>query len=99
MNDWRLTEQAEFLGGATFERKRWNPREGDDHDHCEFCWAKFAEPHPAEPDPVQIGYSAAGPPHDPQPNRYWVCEKCFEDFREQLRFEVCTGPIGHSLCQ
>jgi hypothetical protein len=86
--DWRLTPDHELFRGAGFTRKPWYAvREGWDHDHCEFCWAKFGEPHRRE-ERLQEGYTTAGPlskpPTERGPDYHWVCVRCFEDFRERF---------------
>jgi len=44
--DWRLRGQADYLQGATLLRKQYRAWSEDwEHDHCEFCWAKFMDPH------------------------------------------------------
>jgi hypothetical protein len=44
-DDWRLTGQEEYLLGAEFIRKPYRARsETWEHEHCEFCWAKFMDP-------------------------------------------------------
>jgi hypothetical protein len=88
-DDWRLTNQEKYLGGAVFVWKRWKQsRDSWDHDHCEFCSAKFGEPQASESDCLQQGYSTLGPPDDPRPDYYWVCEPCFQDFRDRLQLKV-----------
>jgi hypothetical protein len=43
--DWRLRGQERYLQGATLLRKRYKAWSPDwEHDHCEFCWAKFIDP-------------------------------------------------------
>jgi hypothetical protein len=42
--DWRLQGQERYLSGAKLLRKTYRgaqTRPGEDHDHCEFCFAKF----------------------------------------------------------
>ncbi len=56
-----------------------------DHDHCEFCGAKFAESAQI-PDALHAGYATL--------DEYrWVCEVCFGDFRERFGWNVveCKG--------
>ena len=64
-----------------------------DHDHCEFCWAKFmAADFPPEqrewreqhPDILTASYT----PAQPQRRRIWICPDCFEDFRERFGWVV-----------
>ena len=41
-DDPRITNQASYLQGATFEWRSWSSDRPDwDHDHCEFCWVHF----------------------------------------------------------
>ena len=43
--DWRLRGQEDYLQGATLIRKHYKAWSDDwEHDHCEFCWAKFMDP-------------------------------------------------------
>ncbi len=79
----------------------WVPIEplGWDHDHCEFCWAKFMEPGSSEearryveedPDVFTEGYAAT----EEHPNglRYhWVCPRCFDDFADRFGWAVIEG--------
>ncbi|HET6934857.1 MAG TPA: hypothetical protein VFI72_08460 [Candidatus Angelobacter sp.] len=42
-NDWRI-DRLKSLQGMTFRFAEYClPSQGWDHDHCEGCWAKFAE--------------------------------------------------------
>ena len=82
-NDWRLTNQAEYLSGVTLVRKTWvRPRAEWDHDHCAFCWAKFADVD--GPETLSEGYTT---PDD----YYWICPTCFTDFREHFGWQVVGG--------
>jgi hypothetical protein len=81
--------------GAAFVRKPWyRPKPTWDHDHCVFCWVRFAEAGSpqaaADPDAVTEGYATAGPPRDPRPDYYWVCQTCFDDFRDRLDFKLAA---------
>ena len=59
----------------TLVPKTWvRPRAEWDHDHCAFCWAKFADVD--GPEILREGYAT---PDD----YYWICPTCFTDFREQ----------------
>ena len=43
--DWRLRGQEDYLQGATLVLRRYKAWSEDwEHDHCEFCWAKFMDP-------------------------------------------------------
>jgi len=76
--DWRLQGQEQYLRGVTLYRRIWTKtRPHWDHDHCEFCWAKFA----AEDADQLEGYTTA--------DEYrWICEQCFKDFREQFEWTL-----------
>jgi len=79
-DDWRLTNQIGFLYNATLREQRWDvlPKVRD-HDHCAFCWARFADA--GIPEALQIGFAT--------PDRYhWVCKSCLADFREQFAWTV-----------
>lgn len=66
------------------------PAHAWDHDHCEFCWAKFeapakvAERDSADPSIFTEGYVTVQSGGAPQ----WICEKCFEDFKDEFRWSV-----------
>jgi hypothetical protein len=79
-DDWRLAGQERYLAGAFLRWTDWQPPRSEwDHDHCEFCWAKFARPE--VPDTLQAGYATL--------DRYrWVCPECFSDFRERFGWKV-----------
>jgi phage terminase large subunit-like protein len=79
-NDWRLTGQEKYLKGVTLSRRPYSRiREGWDHDHCAFCWAKFMETGP--PDTLTEGYTT-------EDNYHWICIQCFEDFQEMFGWAV-----------
>ena len=77
MSDWRLQGQERYLTGVTLARRKWvESRPGWDHDHCEFCGAKFAGP-----DVLHQGWATL--------DAYrWICDECFADFREQFKWRV-----------
>jgi hypothetical protein len=79
-DDWRLTNQEQYLRGVTLYRRRYTShRPGWDHDHCSFCWAKFSE---SLPDAFREGWTTSD-------GYYWICDQCFQDFRD--RFEWTLG--------
>ncbi len=73
-NDWRLTNQLSYLKGAALAWRTYSPpSENWEHDHCEFCWAKFSAA--GQPDVFREGYNTA--------DEYrWVCKTCFDDFKD-----------------
>ena len=82
-DDWRLQGQQRYLMGALLHWERWSrPRPGWDHDHCEFCWAKFLEEDlPEFPDILHAGYTT-------EDLYRWICEQCFEDFKDRFQWRV-----------
>jgi hypothetical protein len=77
MSDWRLQGQQKFLSAALLLKRPYRKfREGWDHDHCEFCGAKFSE----LPQDLNVGYSTVD-------NYCWVCEKCYDDFKEEFQWK------------
>ena len=81
-NDWRLMGQERQLQGVVLLRRLYrrspsNPKW--DHDHCEFCTAKFmVEDHP---DVLHEGYCTEDECH-------WICDRCFTDFRSRFGWSV-----------
>ena len=79
LDDWRNTGQETYLTGATLFFKKYEPyREGWDHDHCAFCWAKFST---LIPDCLMEGYVTEADDH-------WICPKCFDDFKEHFKWNL-----------
>lgn len=79
-DDWRLHGQERYLAGVTLSRVAYvAPSARWDHDHCEFCWAKFMEVD--APDILREGYVT-------DDRRDWICPKCFEDFRELFGWSI-----------
>lgn len=73
MDDWRLQGQGKYLKNVILERKNYLCyRDGWDHDHCEFCGAKFSLD---MPDALHVGYAT-------QDNYHWICDGCFHDFKD-----------------
>jgi hypothetical protein len=84
--DWRLTGQEGYLRGVTLVRRRYrryrkNPEW--DHDHCEFCWAKFMiEDYPGV---LHEGYATLD-------DYRWICDRCFDDFKELFDWKLAAEP-------
>lgn len=93
-DEWRLNGQEAYLLGKTFrkvtvdsfpdydeETHSWDKLRSphDGHEHCSFCWDKFS----VEEADLHSGYFAAEKWH-----RFFVCEKCFEDFKEPFQWKV-----------
>ena len=64
-----------------------------DHDHCEFCGvtfeehAKVAARPPSDRRVLTEGYSTV---EGGAKSQMWICEECFEDFKEEFRWSVRT---------
>jgi hypothetical protein len=83
-SDWRLTHQENYLSGVALTRRPWREsRPGWDHDHCAFCWAKFAAFD--GPDILREGWTTIDEYH-------WVCDQCFVDFRDRFGWQVVEAP-------
>jgi hypothetical protein len=78
--DWRLADQDKYLSGVTLARRQWREsRPGWDHDHCEFCFAKFGDER--LPDVLREGWTT--------PDEYrWICDICFGDFKAQFDWRI-----------
>ncbi len=86
MDDWRLTGQEAFLKGVRLLFKPYNEYSTSwDHDHCEFCGEKFS----LRPGDLSKGYTT-------EDQYRWICNPCFEDFRESLGWTVITETTGGS---
>ena len=84
-DDWRRQGQEVDLAGRCFEWRGYRaPSPEWDHDHCEFCWAKFMVGVNAPPDALPDGYRTVD-------GDDWVCRQCFEDFRDEFGFTVISS--------
>lgn len=82
--DWRLRNQERHLVGLEFVRRTCSPPRADwDHDHCEFCSAKFAGS--GNEEVLREGFCTPG-------GYWWVCPGCFEDFRDRFGWTVKSEP-------
>ncbi len=80
-NDWRLTNQLSYLKGVEMTWRKYEaPRPDWDHDHCEFCWAKFADR--SEPEILSEGFVTS--------EEQWVCASCYEDFNDLFEWVQST---------
>jgi hypothetical protein len=99
-DDWRRGGQEKYLLGATLTWRRYQAlRKTWEHEHCEFCWAKFldanfsraaAEALAADPELLAEGYTEA-PGGSLPPGEHWICRPCFEDFREEFGWTVVAS--------
>ena len=70
------------ISRVLFFRAYRRPRPDWDHDHCEFCWAKFMEDD--LPDVLHEGYTTENEYH-------WICPTCFNDFNERFAWTVAEA--------
>ena len=72
-----LPWHGEKFTGRLLLHRRWAANDDNDHDHCAFCWEKFA----AYEGCLQVGYCT-------EDEEDWICEICFNDFRERFGWRV-----------
>lgn len=77
MDDWRLTNQRDYLLKRRLKKCCFADFPQKDHEHCSFCWEKFGH----GKDMLQNGYCT-------EDNYHWICEECFEDFKEMFHWEL-----------
>jgi hypothetical protein len=81
--DWRLTNQEKYLRGVKLCLRIYIPSSAEnDHDHCEFCWAKFMAGDAQ--DVLHQGYST-------DDGYRWICEKCFADFPAHFGWKIANA--------
>jgi hypothetical protein len=84
-DDWRRQGQERYLAARELRWTDWSPIRPDwDHDHCEFCWAKFG---PADADGTDhaAGFVTADDDH------HWICSECFEAFRAEFAWTLAAS--------
>jgi len=96
-DDWRLHGQERYLAGATLVRKRYRVySETWEHDHCEFCTAKFMDADfspehrkfiEEHPEVLTEGYTTTAE-HPKGADHYWICEPCFGDFEDSFGWTI-----------
>ena len=98
-DDWRLTNQGDYLQGADLTWRRYGAwSDSWDHDHCEFCFAKFVDTeHFASPahsgdshEFVTEGYTTTDA-HEDGAGYHWICKQCFDDFRGLFEWRVVAS--------
>ena len=96
MADWRLTGQEKYLRNAEWVRKRYRAVSAtSEHEHCEFCWAKFmAVPYASDQGILTEGFAVQGrSPSAEFPDDYWwVCPTCARDFADSFGWILVGGP-------
>jgi hypothetical protein len=95
--DWRLTGQETYLKGVSLVRKPYRAYSGQwEHDHCEFCTAKFMDAAYSEahstfieehPEVLTEGYATTADGRHGA-DYYWICPRCFDDFAGAFEWRV-----------
>jgi hypothetical protein len=87
-NDYRLEHHKEYLQGLALHWSLYRqPSATWDHDHCEFCWQRFAEPTSHYTDAEFWGYVASDGARE-----WWICKTCADDLKGRYEWEVVGGP-------
>ena len=77
-NDWRLQGQEKYMTGRKLKLVPFSPLSKTwDHEHCEFCWAKFSN----HEDDLHEGYVT-------EDKHTWICPECCADFKEMFEWEL-----------
>lgn len=94
-----MAQELDLPAGTPFERKAYHPpNENWEHEHCEFCWAKFIDPTfseehrrlvEAHPEHQTEGYATTGE-HPHGAGYHWVCTRCWDDFAEEYGWRLAT---------
>lgn len=69
--------QEQWLAGVALVYRSWKAVGRNDHDHCDICWAKFAE----FEDCLHEGYCTPD-------SYYWICPECFSEFKERFGWKL-----------
>ena len=84
-DDWRRRGQENYLMNIKLYHLSFTPFSNEwDHEHCDFCWEKFSL---LESDAHQ-GYCTT---KTNERKSIWICEQCFEDFKDEFHWEVVSG--------
>ena len=92
-----MGQEVKLPPATALRRKRYRARsQSDEHEHCEFCWAKFMDPNCSEshrlfiarhPDVLTEGYTTTREHRDGD-DSHWVCPTCFDDFAEEFDWRL-----------
>ena len=77
MDDWRLTNQLDYLFRKKIKKCNFSDFPEKDHEHCSFCWDKFGH----DEDLIKDGYCT-------EDNYHWICNSCFEDFKIMFEWKI-----------
>ena len=77
-NDWRLTNQMNYLFRNNIIKSKFKPYRDDwRHEHCAFCSEKINCD-------TKIAYST-------EDRYHWICEECFNDFKEMFEWNIINN--------
>ena len=83
-DDWRILAYKGFMDGQKFEKLDFVSSDKNDHEHCEFCYAKITDLENLSEKVEKSGYVYK----DLEKNRsHWLCQECFNDFKERFNFK------------
>ena len=82
-NDWRLDMYDGYLDGATFTLKKFVSANGNDHEHCVFCWKKITDL--SIEDCETEGYCTM---YEKTGQTQWICKDCFDEFKKKFNFKI-----------
>ena len=74
--DWRYTGQDKYLDNVALKYKHFYTAIRE-HDHCEFCFAKFSD----NQDDLHDGYCTLDGYH-------WICDNCYNDFKKIFNWKI-----------
>lgn len=75
-NDWRLTNQMNYLYRKTLKKTVFEPyRDNWEHEHCAFCTKTIDD-------------TTLNPVYTTEDKYHYICEECFEDFKDIFEWYV-----------
>jgi hypothetical protein len=82
MDDAWIIAREKLIRSKNLHWSRYTQPSPDwDHDHCEFCFRRFAEPSAGYNDSVETGYTT--------PDRFnWICRGCVEKYKDRFNWVV-----------
>jgi|SRR3954451_18183063 hypothetical protein len=96
-DDYRLKSDSGILTGLTWHHSPYKqPSPEWDHDHCEFCFRRLAEPAAGFSDAQFEGFADEDELH-------WICNECFGELfhhvkdRDQWKLRDEQGPKEGSV--
>lgn len=79
---WQIMGQEGYLFGKDLYWRKYKPfSDSWEHDHCTFCFEKFADEDIS--DVLHEGFTT-------EDNHYWICRECYEDFKQVFQWQVKT---------